>query len=321
MDIPGLDMLSSDPEAVIHRGWMTAAMPSSAAILHGRRRVMTEVSDFSQRMGGRGPADLAAMQAAAAWQAAWGVTDFTLYYQPNERSPKDYRAYCSFVGRLNAVLKPARRDPDVLLYYPIFDLWAEYRPVAEPLSLASQTKRCQAVVRSFERLGQTLQRRQIVFSLVDHEMLASARVESDGRLRIAEQSFGSLVLPAGIELPDGASSVVERFRGTGGRVVNDSESAPLAEGALCEATEPRQDLAPPSDRITLGRFVRDGRTILLAVNVGRERYEGCLRGDVSGVWRRMDPASGNTGAIGPGPGDGLPLSLAPREAVLLVNTP
>ena len=268
MDIPGLDMLSSDPEAVIHRGWMTGAMPSSAATLHGRRRVMTEVSDFSQRMGGKGPADLPTMQAAAAWQAAWGVTDFTLYYRPDERSPEDYRAYCNFVGRLNAVLKPARRDPQVLLYYPIFDLWAEYRPVAEPLSLASQTKHCQAIVRSFERLGQTLQRRQVDFSLVDHEMLASARVESDGKLRIAEQTFGSLVLPAGIELPDGASSVVERFRQAGGRVVSDSESAPLAEGSLCTAVRPRQSLAPPSDRITLGRFVRDGRTILLAVNVG-----------------------------------------------------
>ena len=36
MDIPGLDVLNSDPEAVAHGGWMTAALPLSAAVLEGR---------------------------------------------------------------------------------------------------------------------------------------------------------------------------------------------------------------------------------------------------------------------------------------------
>ena len=72
MDIPGLDILTSDPEAVIHSGWLTAALPASAAVLNGRRRVMTEVSDFSQTQSGQGPASLPDMQATAAWQAAWG---------------------------------------------------------------------------------------------------------------------------------------------------------------------------------------------------------------------------------------------------------
>ena len=139
MDIPGLDMLSSDPEAVLHSGWCTAALPCSAAELSGGRRVMTEVSDFSQRMGDRGPAGLAEMRATAAWQAAWGVTEFTLYYGIRERSPEDDQAYCEYVGRLNALLKPARRATEVLLYYPIYDLWAEYLPVAEPLKLESQS--------------------------------------------------------------------------------------------------------------------------------------------------------------------------------------
>ena len=85
MHIPGLDALSSDPQAVIHSGWLTAGLPASAASLSGTRRVMTEVSDFVQKLGGGGPASLAQMQATAAWQAAWGVTEFTLYYSPHDR--------------------------------------------------------------------------------------------------------------------------------------------------------------------------------------------------------------------------------------------
>ena len=173
MDIPGLDMLSSDPEAVLHSGWLTAALPCSAAELSGGRRVMTEVSDFSQKMGGSGPAGVPEMQATAAWQAVWGVTEFTLYYGMQDRSRDDYRAYCEYVGRLNALLKPARRVAEVLLYYPIHDLWSEYLPVAEPLKLESQSARAQQLVRSFLKLGQHLQRNQIPFTIVDHEQLAT----------------------------------------------------------------------------------------------------------------------------------------------------
>ena len=42
MDIPGLDLLTSWPEAAIDTGWMTATLPASAALLNGGRRVMTE---------------------------------------------------------------------------------------------------------------------------------------------------------------------------------------------------------------------------------------------------------------------------------------
>jgi hypothetical protein len=314
MDIPGLDMLSSDPQAVIYSGWMTAAMPSSAAVLHGRRRVMTEVSDFSQKMGGRGPVDLAAMQATAAWQAAWGVTDFTLYYRPEDRSEDDYRAYCRFVGRLNAVLKPARRDPHVLLYYPIYDLWAEYRPVAERLSLDSQSPGARQIAGSLMRLGQTLQRNQVPFCLVDHDMLGQARADNSGVLEIAGERFDSLVLPAGVELPEKAAAVVEQSRRSGGRVAAD-------DAALVESLRQPERISPPSQQVVLGRFVRDGRTILLLANVGGEAYEGRLATGGAQNWHRLDPASGDIEAIETEPGGELPLALGPRQTVLFVSGP
>jgi hypothetical protein len=321
MDIPGLDMLSSNPEVVVHSGWMTAAMPNSAALLHGRRRVMTEVSDFSQRMGGQGPVDLAAMQATAAWQAAWGVTDFTLYYRPDDRSVEDYRAYCEFVGRLNAVLKPSRRAPQVMLYYPIYDLWAEYRPVAERLSLVSQPERAQQIVSSFMRLGRTLQRSQIPFCLVDHETLARCTVTADGRLKIASQNFAALILPACVELPGPAATTVERFERAGGCVLVDSGTMPLNAASLCEMLKPDYRFAPPSDRIVLGCFFRGSHSVLLVVNVGNQPYAGRLAVSGAANWWRLEPTNGTIGALGKSPVDGLPMSLAAREAIFLLSAP
>jgi len=322
MHIPGLDMLDSNPESVVHGGWLTAAMPASAARLGGRRRVMTEVSDFSQKMSGQGPVGLAEMQATAAWQATWDVTDFTLYYGMGDRSADDYRAYCNFVGRLNAVLKEAAPNPDVLLYYPIHDLWAEYLPVAEPLQLESQTPLARQLVASTLRLGQLLQRSQVPFTLIDHENLERATVQADGSLTIGVRRYGSLVLPAGVELPGPVSAVVEQFSQAGGKVLRDGvgDAADSAE-TLTAALRPAATIQPASPRIALGRFTRDGRELLVVVNVGAQAYQGRLSVRAPGDWLSLNPA---TGAVRPAEcsdsGD-IPLALDARDTRILVRQP
>ncbi|HOM17456.1 MAG TPA: hypothetical protein PLQ00_09015, partial [Thermoguttaceae bacterium] len=185
MDIPGLDLLSSDPQAVQQSAhWMTTAMPLSGALLEGRRRVMTEVSDFAQKMFGSGPVGLTEMQTTAGWQAAWGVTEFTLYYSPSDRTVEENWQYGQFVGRLNSILKPAWPKPEVALYYPIYDLWAEYRPTAGPLRNWPGTPKIRQITDSFYRLGRSLQGRQIPFVLIDHEYLQKATVGQTGVLQI-----------------------------------------------------------------------------------------------------------------------------------------
>lgn len=320
MDIPGLDLLTSDPEAVIHSGWMTAALPTSAAALNGRRRVMTEVSDFAQTQSGQGMAALPEMRATAAWQAAWGVTEFTLYYAMAERPVEQSRAYCDFVGRLNAILKPARLTSSVLLYYPVYDLWPEYLPVAEPLRLTSQSPRAQKVCNSFMRLGQSLQRSQIPFFLIDHENLASAAVRPDGKLTITDHVFDTLVLPEAVELPTPAAAMVDKFRRQGGRVLTGPwEPKNLSSQSLIDKFQPQHQIAPASPSIALGRFERDGRSILLVVNVGRKAYEGTLVTQTPGAWRILDPTDGAVRpAEGQAPGR-TRLSLGARQTLLLVS--
>lgn len=320
MDIPGLDMLSSDPTAVMHSGWLTAGLPSSAALLHGRRRVMTEVSDFSQKMGGAGPASLEAMQATAGWQAAWGVTDFTLYYGLEDRPAEASRAYGLFVGRLNAILKPARWEPEVLLYYPVYDLWAEYRPVAEPLTLASQSPRAQRLVQSFNRLGQTLQRHQVPFALVDHEQLARATVAPDGRLELAGRRFKAILLPDDAELPTPAADTLAGFEKRGGTLLRDgADKRALSAQEMLHTLQPRYRLSPPHQAIALGQYSRDGRAVLILVNVGSSAYRGTLIGPAPGTWVTLDPASGKIAQAQATPAAGLPLELAPAATVLLVK--
>ena len=319
MHIPGLDLLNSDPEAVVHNGWLTAGLPASAARLHGRRRIMTEVSDFSQKMSGQGPAGLPEMQATAAWQATWGVTDFTLYYSTADRSADEFRQYGDFVGRLNAMLKPAVPAPDVLLYYPIHDLWGEYRPVAEPLQLASQSPRAQQLVNSFMRMGQFLQRSQVPFTVIDHELLAACQVGSPSSLTIGGVTYSALVLPQGVQLPAAAAEVVRQFEQQGGQVVRDDagQGTPSAS-SLVTALGTRSLVEPSSPQIALGRFHRDGREILLLVNVSKQPYAGTLHSTAAASGLLLDPASGQSKAVTADEEGRVPLQLEPRACRIYV---
>jgi len=318
MDIPGLDLLNSDPEAVIYSGWLTAGLPASAAILNGRRKVMTEVSDFSQRMAGKGNASLANMQAVAAWQAALGVTEFTLYYNREGRSSDDYRCYCDFVGRLNSVLRQARPVPEVLLYYPIYDLWAEYIPVAEKLTIQSQSKRMQQIQKSFLELGQRMVRRQISFAVVDHEFLAGAEVRDSG-LWIGGQRFKALVLPAGVELPKPATEKLAQFEDAGGQVFRAKASQVEVDFTKPASIYESGALSVKSDRIVVGRFVRDERDILLVVNVGAKPYIGEVTAKNAADWLVAEPGSGRLEQVRVVEAGQISISLPPRGSVLLIG--
>ena len=246
------------------------------------------------------------------------MTEFTLYYRIADRPADEYRAYCRYVGRLNAVLKPAQPDPQVLLYYPVYDLWAEYLPVADPLQLGSQSPRAQRIVRSFESLGQILQRNQVPFALVDHEKLAAAEVASDGSLVLHGRRFHAVVLPADVELPPQAARAVALMRERGGRVLTDRVEARLSAPAVIEALKPPFRLSPRSDGVAAGHFLRDGRRVILLVNVARQAYRGHLGVDAAGEWLVLDPATGNVASTQAADGQ-LDVSLAPRQAILLVE--
>jgi hypothetical protein len=92
-----------------------------------------------------------------------------------------------------------------------------------------------------------------------------------------------------------------------------------AEGLLLDQLHPSFRIAPPSQTITLGRFLRDDREILLLVNVGQKPYRGHLAGQTKGRWAAMDPASATVQHRQPDDSGRLSLDLAPREPVLLVK--
>lgn len=306
-DIPGLDQLNSDPKANLYGGWKALAFPASAAALNGTRLVMTEISDHGQRTrkDDPRPAELSWMQAASAGEAAWGVTEFTLYYGIADRGESVHKAYCDYVGRLNAILREATPQYTALLYYPSAELQREYRPTAQPLSLEAQSERMKEVVGSFDRLGDILVRSQVPFILVDDRGVRDW-VRRSGR------GDWPLFVPRGVEISPDIAGLGLKIR------CDDSDDAVSMENVRQKLAAETETFDPPSRWLTFGKFLRDGKTIYVVVNADDKAYHGVLRtpetvGTATGS--QLDPATGVMTSLPTG--GNLPVTLEPSQAVLL----
>ncbi|MDR2706321.1 MAG: hypothetical protein LBC02_11140 [Planctomycetaceae bacterium] len=309
MDIPGLDMLSSDPRVFAWGGWKAAGFPASAAALNGTRLIFTEVCDFSQKMGGdKKPVNLASMQAAATWQAIWGVTEFTLYYRIDDRSPAIHKEYGDYVGRLNAVLREAKPIRSVLLYYPITDLQREYKPTAEPLNIKTQSQRMQEIIRSFDRIGEMLVHHQIPFIIVDDQGIKDW-------VRISQRTDLPLLVPQHVQIP-------QEIRNWGIRELIDVAENPLTPQNIVQDVEKilnseLEKIIPPNDWVSFGRFERDGHTIYVILNAGNEPYQGTLKSPKTHARLQLDPVTAKIEEIQET--NSIPLTLVPFQTLIFIE--
>ncbi len=326
LDIPGLDMLNTDPTVWNREGWIHAAFPESAAYLDGKRRVFTEISDHEQTLYGGGPATVEAMKGTATCQMAGGVTEFNLFYGDNYapafpyRSSAEYKDYCEFVGRINSIVREAEIVKDVLLYYPAYDLQREFLPEKEPLmDERNQSSVMKTVIGSFRDAGRALTQAQIPFVFADYLVLQDASVK-DGRIIIGSHSFDALVLPEAIVLPEKVDALVESFRSSGGTVVNASTG--INPQDVLNEISCIERFAPSDPMLVYGKFSRKGRDIYLVLNSSDKRYEGAMGVSADGRWSVLDPDSGEISHIETIACDGghsLPVVLEPLQTLLYVS--
>ncbi len=324
-DIPGLDQLSSDPSIWNRDAWMSVFFPASSAVLTGQRRIMCEMSDFSQTMGGKGPASIQQMQAATAWQMAFGVTDFTLYYAiaySNKypyRNETAYKAYCDFIGRVNSMVMDAMPVRKVLLYYPVYDLQREYIPAAEKMSSKTQSRLSKTIESSFRDLGTNLLKAQIPFVLVDYLTLEKATFTENGTMRIGKDLYSTLLFPKDIVFSHSISGIIAKAKENGVKIVmaGDFSECPSPD-QLFGVIGDKEKIIPSCSDIAMGKFTREGRKIFLITNTGDENYTGALKVAEGNRYVGLDPQTGETDREQKIPENKIKLNLAPLQSKIFV---
>ncbi|NLH74768.1 MAG: glycoside hydrolase [Verrucomicrobia bacterium] len=108
-------------------------------------------------------------------EAAWPGWLFYAATQLNPRNPiwRDLPALNAYVTRCQSILQSGRADNDVLLYWPIHDLWYDQKPLVEELSVH---RRHWFEGQAIGPLARSLWIQGYAFDFVSDRQLATARV-------------------------------------------------------------------------------------------------------------------------------------------------
>jgi len=311
--IPGIDVLTCDPELVNRSYSFTIKTGLSAAVLGGKRGLMVEVSEYGEYWtperrrrlqevreywaGPRNANPPEYLKYTLAYCFLAGVREFAFYFPWRAFSEAEYRELCDFVRRLNDLGRGAPYKPTCALYYPIETIWEEYVPSEKDIwtgALEGQSERCRTLNRVMSDTCENLLLSNIQFIFADRRSLPKLR----------ELGIRTLLFPQGETPSPEAQSLCRRMG------IEPIELFATDAGAL--TARQRADLSHPA--LEAGRNViyhsYDGFIFIL--NTGKQASSFDAAGTFDAVFPQRSLARqkirGNT-------------SLGPLECAFVYATP
>jgi hypothetical protein len=238
MDIPGIDMLSSDPKNILNGGGFIAPkLVSSIAHISGKNLVMSETSDWSEQNVSK-KASLEEMIGTANLLYALGVNIITSYYDWKERK-NTYRVYCDYIAQIGTKLKESSHICDIGVLYPIRSIWSNYFPIDKPFNTDEVPIILKDIATNFIDLCRFLLTNQLDFDIVDEESIIDSII-SGGKLRIANEYYKIIICPPIDTIRASTLEKLLEFSKNGGVVIF-TEMLPI-RGASIEDTKKVQIL-------------------------------------------------------------------------------
>jgi hypothetical protein len=310
MDIPGIDMITSGPAAIVSGNrFIVPKFISSAAHLMGCYETMSETSDFEQHIAKK-QASLIEIKATASIQYLLGINTINSYYGHawrTEGDKADYAHYNDYVGRLSVMLRNARHVCDVAVLYPIAGIWANFYPTSISMYQPHPNRRLAEMDEGFIHLCRFLLQNQIDFDVVDESAIQRAKVQK-GLFHIAKERYRVLIVPStdaihfatlqrigemvgkditvvaiskSPKFPAGRNEDKEKVRIMSDLVFSGHRSLPHADANLIQTIRPAISnwiFAEPSNPdLWIAHYIRGRKHIYFAVNVSAQPIECTLR--------------------------------------------
>jgi hypothetical protein len=247
MDLPGLDMLTSDPVALAHSTQIPVPkFVSSVTHMCQKWENMSETSSHYERTSNI-PVSFNMRVATVGYEYALGLTRVTSYYGYNEFNDQERRTFNDYIGRLGLMLTQGNHAADVAVYYPIQSMWGSITPTHkttwEPpdpmrteksnpqavkneglylthhiISYGKDLPNAQRVDAAFGEVSRELLAGQADFDYIDDEALAGAEV-SEGRIKMAGESFRCILFSETRIIPLASFQKIADFVKAGGKLV------------------------------------------------------------------------------------------------------
>jgi hypothetical protein len=135
-------------------------------------------------------------------------------FAPNGGLWHDLSAFNTYVTRCQSVLQQGRPDNDVLLYFPIHDLWQTVEGLAQPLPIEGTW----LWNTPFYAAADLMERHGYCYDQVSDRLLQQARVEK-GAILLGHGRYQAVVIPKARLMPPATLSKLVEIAKSGGKVL------------------------------------------------------------------------------------------------------
>ncbi|MGQ9607954.1 MAG: glycosyl hydrolase [bacterium] len=220
MDIPGIDILSSNPTNLARA--IQIPIPkfvSSVAHMAGNKLCMSETSSFVERLNNL-PCSFEQKLGTINWQYVLGLTCITSYYGINEFDLEkgELNTFNEHIGRLGLMLTGGKHVADIAVFYPIHSFWGAYTPTNGIAYEPPFGDRAQKINSEFGQLSLELITNQRDFDYIDDQAILESHLE-DACMKISGECFKCIILPNCWIIPADVYQKIERFANSGGYVI------------------------------------------------------------------------------------------------------
>ena len=333
-DVPALDIPIPNPDQFMDFRYQQSRFFSSVASWKEKDLTIMLLDPI---IGGYGRSrlspDLPLLLNSVNMASFHGVSLFTSYLPLDPKNGKgdtgrnekatgytvdEYRFLNEYTGRITQVLRGARRDAGVALYYPISMFQADL--LASDAGWPSINKLHLDKQEAWDEIEQALLDGDIEYMIVHPEAVAAAELH-DGSMKIGYGSYHTIVMPHLDFLPLDVLEQLTCFEQAGGTVIwidrmprgaehAKNDAAVLAALQAAQAVDVDQitdiikrsysaefDLTftPGTDKLNIGRFLKNGEPVYLLVNRMQEELTVNVSG--AGQVKLLDPSTGEISSI------------------------
>lgn len=231
-------------------------------------------------------------------------------------TPEEYSGLNEYIGRISLLLRKAKIETNVGLYYPIAMFQADYKPSINlwPVAIRSYEDRQLA----WQQTEHALLDNGIDYLIVHPEGLTEAAVSDDGLLTIGSGSFRYLVMPQLEFLSLAELKKIKEFEAAGGKVfwvdnkpemgAYKQEDRAIKKGVsradVLQAEDLPGEIQRPysndfhlelsygSQAVATARFRKDGNCLYYLVNRGENPVTIDIRSDYIGLVELFNPETG-----------------------------
>lgn len=127
-----------------------------------------------------------------------------------------YRDFCDYVGRIAVMLRGAKNNTSVAVYYPIAEFQSEYKASPDPFTRT--VLRYKERQGSFDNTMKAILNAGFDFNILHPEAVKNAEIK-DGALGVGDYAYRYLVMPGMEIMPLAVMQKLNRFEQSGGTVL------------------------------------------------------------------------------------------------------